>query len=63
MTAAELKRAERNYRAAAVKAATTLALRNQAVKDALADGWTHAKIAEATGLTRGRVGQLAAGRN
>jgi len=31
-----------------------------AIHQALADGWTHAQIARATGLTRGRVGQIAA---
>ncbi len=34
--------------------------RNAAIRRALAGGWTHAMIAKATGLTRSRVGQLAA---
>jgi hypothetical protein len=33
--------------------------RDAAVREALKAGWTHAKIAETTGMTRGRVGQLA----
>ena len=33
--------------------------RNRLVLEALQAGWTHARIAEATGLTRGRVGQIA----
>src|SRR5947209_7443622 len=36
--------------------------RNRLVKRAIAKGWTHAQIAEATGLTRGRIGQIASGR-
>jgi transcriptional regulator with XRE-family HTH domain len=33
--------------------------RNAAVREALREGWTHAQIAQATGLTRSRVGQIA----
>ena len=33
--------------------------RNALVRAALAAGWTHAQISEATGLTRGRIGQIA----
>jgi len=33
--------------------------RSPLIRDALAEGWTHARIAEATGLTRARVGQIA----
>lgn len=33
--------------------------RNAGIREAVEDGWTHAEIARATGLTRGRVGQLA----
>lgn len=33
--------------------------RNAGIREALDEGWTHAQIAEATGLTRGRIGQLA----
>jgi DNA-directed RNA polymerase specialized sigma24 family protein len=35
------------------------ARRNELVRQALAEGWTHAQIAEATGLQRARIGQLA----
>ena len=35
--------------------------RNAAVRQAIADGWTHAQIANATGLTRSRIGQIALG--
>jgi hypothetical protein len=46
----------------AESAAVTNALRDERdcmIREALKDGWTHADIARATGLTRGRVGQLA----
>lgn len=33
--------------------------RNHAVREAVAAGWTHAQIADVTGLTRARVGQIA----
>jgi hypothetical protein len=32
--------------------------RNALVRQALADGWTHQQIADATGLSRGRISQL-----
>jgi ParB-like chromosome segregation protein Spo0J len=32
--------------------------RNELVREALAEGWTHAQVAEATGLQRSRIGQL-----
>jgi DNA-directed RNA polymerase specialized sigma24 family protein len=33
--------------------------RNCLVRQAAAEGWTHQQIADVTGLTRGRIGQLA----
>jgi transcriptional regulator with XRE-family HTH domain len=59
MNVAALHNAELAYRSAAKRAETLRAKRNGLVTIALAEGWTHARIAEATGLTRGRVGQLA----
>jgi hypothetical protein len=59
VTAAELRKAERAYQRAAAKAELARYRRNAAVRAALAEGWTHAAIADATGLTRGRVGQIA----
>ncbi len=32
--------------------------RNHLIAQALADGWTHQQIADATGLSRGRVSQI-----
>jgi hypothetical protein len=59
VTEATLRAAERNYRSAAKRAETLRAKRNGLVAVALLEGWTHARIAEATGLTRGRIGQIA----
>lgn len=53
-----LARAERDYREAAQRADELRASRNELVAQALREGWTHARIAEATGLSRGRISQL-----
>lgn len=58
MSAAELRKAEAAYQAAFRRYEATREARNAAVRQALAEGWTHAKIAEATGLSRGRINQL-----
>jgi CRP-like cAMP-binding protein len=59
MTADELRKAEARYQRAFARSEELREARNLLVRQALADGWTHARIAEATGLTRGRVGQIA----
>lgn len=59
MTAKELRDAEARYRRACQRAEALRLERNAMVLEALNAGWTHAQIAKATGLTRGRVGQLA----
>lgn len=59
MTVAELRNAQRAHDRAQQRAEEARLKRDQAVREALAEGWTHAKISEATGLTRGRIGQLA----
>jgi DNA-binding NarL/FixJ family response regulator len=59
VTAAELRKAEARYQRAYRRSEEAREERNRLVADALANGWTHARIAEATGLTRGRVGQIA----
>jgi DNA-directed RNA polymerase specialized sigma24 family protein len=33
--------------------------RNALIKQALEDGWTHQQISDATGLSRGRISQIA----
>lgn len=59
MTPQELRSAEAAYQAAFAVSEAARGQRNAAVRQALEAGWTHAQIAEATGLTRARVGQLA----
>jgi hypothetical protein len=59
VTTTELRKAERAYQRAQRRAEETREARNATVLAALDAGMTHAKIAEATGLTRGRIGQLA----
>lgn len=59
MTAEELQKAEARHKRAFARAETEREARNSAVRQAIEAGWTHAKIAEATGLTRARVGQIA----
>lgn len=59
MTLAEkLKVTERHYRWAAETADKAREKRNEAVREALNAGWSHARIAEATGLSRGRISQF-----
>lgn len=54
-----LELAERDFREAAERVEELREVRNDMVRTAIDQGWTHARIAQATGLTRGRVGQLA----
>jgi DNA-binding NarL/FixJ family response regulator len=62
MTADQLRDTEARYQRAFAGSEDAREERNRAVREALAAGWTHAQIAEATGLTRGRVGQIASRR-
>jgi DNA-binding NarL/FixJ family response regulator len=61
MTAAELRKAEARFQRASRRAEEAREERNRLIREALAQGWTHAEIAAATGLTRGRIGQLSIG--
>jgi hypothetical protein len=56
--ALDLAATETDYRRAAAKAEELRANRTQLTAVALDRGWTHARISELTGLTRGRVGQI-----
>ena len=58
MTAPELRKAERAYQRAQRHAERARETRNAAVLAALEQGWTHQQIADATGLSRGRVSQI-----
>jgi len=55
----ELQQTESAYRSASQQAEQLREKRNQLVRQALAAGMTHAQISEATGLSRGRIGQIA----
>lgn len=59
-TAAELKKAARAHQLAAAKATKARLKRDLLICDALLAGWTHQRIADATGLTRGRINQISA---
>lgn len=59
MTAEELRQAEARYQRAFRRSEQEREARNAVVRAAIATGWTHAAISEATGLTRSRVGQIA----
>jgi DNA-directed RNA polymerase specialized sigma24 family protein len=54
-----LYHAESEYREAQERIEVLRRVRNDVVRQALEQGWTHARISEATGLSRGRVGQIA----
>lgn len=53
-----LRAAEAIYRSAQGIADEKREERNKLVRAALRKKWTHARIAEVTGLTRGRINQL-----
>lgn len=59
VTKRKLEQAEAAYRAAALRAEQNRLRRNALVGEAISEGWTHAQIADATGLARSRVSQLA----
>jgi hypothetical protein len=58
MTAEELRKAEARYQRAFRRTEALREERNALILAALRSGWTHAQVAEATGLTRSRVGQI-----
>ncbi len=58
MTAAELRKIEARYQRASVRSEQLRQERNALICAALDAGWTHAAIAEATGLSRGRIAQI-----
>lgn len=62
MNADDLRKAERQYQESVRLAERDRELRNWLIYKALDAGWTHAQIADATGLTRARVGQIALGK-
>lgn len=61
MTPDDLRKAEARYQRALRHCEAERQARDALIREAIAAGWTHARISEATGLTRGRIGQLAQG--
>lgn len=61
ITANRLTKLEAAYRAASEEEDKTRRARNAGVRQALAEGRTHAWVSEAIGLSRGRVNQIAQG--
>jgi hypothetical protein len=58
VTVEELQQAEARFQRASRRFEEARTARNETVRLACAEGWTHDRIARATGLTRSRVGQL-----
>jgi hypothetical protein len=58
VTTDDLRKAEARYRRAFRRAEEARVERNRLILAALEAGWTHARIAEATGMSRGRVSQI-----
>ena len=58
MTENELRALEARFQRAFARSEKVREERNAAVRAALAEGWTHARIAEATGHPRGWVSQF-----
>jgi DNA-directed RNA polymerase specialized sigma24 family protein len=59
VTAAELRKAEARYQRAFARSEALRQERNALVLEALKAGWTQRAIAEAMGMSHGRVGQIA----
>lgn len=59
MTPEALAAAEARYQRAYTASEQARTARNDLIREALEQGWTHARIADATGMTRTRAGQIA----
>lgn len=59
VTADQLREAQEAFEIAETARETARELRNQLVSEARREGWTQQQIADATGITRGRINQLA----
>jgi hypothetical protein len=58
MTAADLRRAEHEYRLAFGRSEQKREARNAAIRAAVANGMRQAQVAQITGLHRARIGQI-----
>lgn len=61
VTAAQLRRAEEKFKRDYAASEGSRARRNQLVRAATAEGWTLQQIADATGLSVSRIGQITKG--
>jgi hypothetical protein len=59
ITNRKLEQAEAAFRAAALRAEANRERRNALIHEAVAEGWSHGRLASAMGLSRSRVSQLA----
>lgn len=59
VTADQLREAQEAFEVAETAREAARERRNQLVGEARREGWTQQQIADATGITRGRVNQLA----
>jgi len=62
VTPDELRAATAAWRRAEAREAKLRVERDDMIRAAIADGWSHSAIAHAIGLTRGRVNQIARGK-
>jgi DNA-directed RNA polymerase specialized sigma24 family protein len=60
ITAKALRDAEAAYKAASKRHEDARSVRNDLVRRAADEGWSYEEISEAIGLSRSRVGQIAA---
>jgi DNA-binding NarL/FixJ family response regulator len=58
ITAEDIRRADAEYKAATVDAEAKRQERQRVIKQALTEGWTHARVAAELGVSRGRIGQM-----
>lgn len=58
VTADDIRRADREWQEAEADKEVKRLERVRVIRQALAEGWTHARVAAELGVTRGRIGQL-----
>jgi hypothetical protein len=62
VTPDQLRKATAAWRRAEAREAVLRAERDDMIRAAVSDGWSHAAMAHCVGLTRGRVNQIVRGR-
>lgn len=58
ITADDIRRADREWQEAEADKEAKRLERLRVIKQALAEGWTHARVAKELGVSRGRIGQF-----